>query len=76
VQIELGDASGGEVGDNASGARAHHQNAVGQEHRLVVDLPRPRHPDITLDERFLRLKRLCHEQIREESIKAFEQQNR
>jgi NitT/TauT family transport system ATP-binding protein len=43
---------------------------------LTVDLPRPRHPDITLDERFLRLKRLCHEQIREESIKAFEQQNR
>jgi NitT/TauT family transport system ATP-binding protein len=43
---------------------------------LAIDLPRPRDPDITLDERFLRLKRRCHEQIREESLKAFEQQNR
>jgi NitT/TauT family transport system ATP-binding protein len=43
---------------------------------LAIDLPRPRDPDIMLDERFLRLKRRCHEQIREESLKAFEQQNR
>ena len=43
---------------------------------LAIDLPRPRDPDITLDERFLRLRRRCHEQIREESLKAFEQQNR
>jgi NitT/TauT family transport system ATP-binding protein len=43
---------------------------------LAIDLPRPRDPDITLDEAFLRLKRRCHEQIREESLKAFEQQNR
>jgi NitT/TauT family transport system ATP-binding protein len=43
---------------------------------LTIDLPRPRDPDIMLDERFLKLKRRCHEQIREESLKAFEQQNR
>ncbi len=43
---------------------------------IAVDLPRPRDPDITLEDEFLRLRRVCHEHIREESIKAFEQQNR
>ena len=42
---------------------------------LAVGLPRPRDPDITLEEAFLTLRRRCHEQIREESLKAFEQQN-
>ncbi len=42
---------------------------------FAVELPRPRDPDIALEEQFLRLRRRCHEQIREESLKAFEQQN-
>ncbi|MBX2806394.1 MAG: ABC transporter ATP-binding protein [Hyphomicrobiales bacterium] len=42
---------------------------------IQVDLPRPRDPDITLDETYINLRRLCHEHIRAESLKAFEQQN-
>ncbi len=43
---------------------------------IAVNLTRPRHPDLALDESFLRLRRLCHEHIRAESLRAFEQQNR
>ena len=42
---------------------------------IKIDLPRPRSPDIALDDDFMRLKKLCHEKIRAESLKAFEQQN-
>jgi sulfonate transport system ATP-binding protein len=42
---------------------------------IKIDLPRPRAADLAVDEQFLRLKRICHEKIRAESIKAFEQQN-
>ena len=43
---------------------------------IPIDLPRPREADLTVDERFIRFKRLFHAQIRQESLKAFEQQNR
>ncbi|MBX9926675.1 MAG: ABC transporter ATP-binding protein [Hyphomicrobiaceae bacterium] len=43
---------------------------------IPVDLPRPRDSDTALDERFIRLRRLCHETIRSESMRAFEQQNK
>jgi NitT/TauT family transport system ATP-binding protein len=42
---------------------------------IAVDLPRPRSFEVANDEAFLRLRRQCHEQIREESLKAFDQQN-
>jgi len=42
---------------------------------IPVDLPRPRHSDLAIEEDFIRLKRLCHETIKSESLKAFEQQN-
>lgn len=42
---------------------------------IHVDLPRPRDPDITMDPRFLALRRACHEKIKAESLKAFEQQD-
>jgi len=42
---------------------------------IKVDLPRPRDADLAVDDRFIRLKRMCHEKIRHESTKAFEQQN-
>lgn len=42
---------------------------------IKVDLPRPRDPDIAVEDRFIKLKRLCHEKIRAESLLAFEQQN-
>ncbi len=42
---------------------------------IPVDLPRPRSPELTVDDGFLKLRRLCHEHIRAESLKAFEQQN-
>lgn len=42
---------------------------------IKVDLPRPRKPEVTTDERFIELKRQCLAQIREESLRAFEQQN-
>ena len=42
---------------------------------IAVDLPRPRVPELAVDERFMALRRLCHETIRQESMKAFEQQN-
>jgi NitT/TauT family transport system ATP-binding protein len=41
---------------------------------LNVSIPRPRTPDIATDDDFIRLKRLCLEKIRAESIKAFDQQ--
>jgi len=43
---------------------------------IEVDLPRPRAAALTDDCRFLQLRRRCHEHIRAESLKAFEQQNR
>jgi NitT/TauT family transport system ATP-binding protein len=43
---------------------------------LSVPLARPRAPDVATNEEFIVLKRLCMEQIRAESIRAFEQQNR
>ncbi|MDX2203534.1 MAG: ABC transporter ATP-binding protein [Hyphomicrobiaceae bacterium] len=43
---------------------------------IKIDLPRPRDSDLTVDEGFIRYKRLFHAQIRQESLKAFEQQNR
>lgn len=43
---------------------------------IAIDLSRPRDPDLAIDEHFIRLKRRCHEQIREESLKAFEQQDK
>jgi len=42
---------------------------------IPVDLPRPRDPDLAVDDRFMRIKRLCHERIKQESMRAFEQQN-
>jgi NitT/TauT family transport system ATP-binding protein len=42
---------------------------------IAVDLPRPRDPDLAIDERFIQLRRQCHEHIRTESLLAFEQQN-
>jgi NitT/TauT family transport system ATP-binding protein len=41
---------------------------------LVLSIPRTRTPDIATDDDFIRLKRLCLEKIRAESIKAFDQQ--
>lgn len=43
---------------------------------LRVDLPRPRQPEMAADPVFVELKRQCIAQIRAESVKAFEQQNR
>ncbi len=43
---------------------------------ILVDLPRPRDPDLAVDDRFMKLRHRCHEYIRAESLKAFEQQNR
>lgn len=43
---------------------------------IEVDLPRPRDADLAMDESYLRLRRKCHETIRTESLKAFEQQNK
>ena len=42
---------------------------------LTVDLPRPRVADITADAGYAELKRRCLAYIRDESLKAFEQQN-
>ncbi len=42
---------------------------------IPVDLPRPRSPDLAVEDSFLKLRRVCHEHIRAESLKAFEQQN-
>ncbi|MCF8476094.1 MAG: ABC transporter ATP-binding protein [Pseudolabrys sp.] len=42
---------------------------------LAVDLPRPRVADITADAGYAELKRRCLAYIRDESLKAFEQQN-
>lgn len=42
---------------------------------LEVDLPRPRHSDLSIDPRFIELKRMCQESIKAESLRAFEQQN-
>ena len=38
----------------------------------VVDLPRPRRPDIVTAPEFIRLKRILLEAIEEESIKSFQ----
>jgi NitT/TauT family transport system ATP-binding protein len=42
---------------------------------LKVDLPRPRIAEITADATYAELKRRCLTYIRDESLKAFEQQN-
>lgn len=42
---------------------------------IQIELPRPRHPDMTVGDDFIKLRRECHEYIRAESLKAFEQQN-
>lgn len=42
---------------------------------IVIDLPRPRSHGVTLDNRFIALKGRCFEQIRRESVRAFDQQN-
>lgn len=42
---------------------------------LDVELPRPRDPEIATDSAFVALKKTCLEAIREESLRAFEQQN-
>jgi NitT/TauT family transport system ATP-binding protein len=42
---------------------------------IPVDLPRPRRLELADDEAFLRLRRRCQEHIREESLRAFAQQN-
>jgi NitT/TauT family transport system ATP-binding protein len=41
---------------------------------LTVPIPRPRSLDIATHDDFIRLKRICLEKIRAESIKAFDQQ--
>jgi NitT/TauT family transport system ATP-binding protein len=43
---------------------------------VKVDLPRPRQPELMAEPAFVELKRHCMAQIRAESLKAFEQQNR
>jgi NitT/TauT family transport system ATP-binding protein len=43
---------------------------------LVVNLPRPRLPEVTAAPEFAELKRQCIAHVRVESLKAFEQQNR
>jgi NitT/TauT family transport system ATP-binding protein len=43
---------------------------------LHVPLPRPRLPEMTAEPEFAELKRKCIVQIRAESLRAFEQQNR
>jgi NitT/TauT family transport system ATP-binding protein len=42
---------------------------------VTINLPRPRNHGMALDASFIALKRRCFERIRQESIKAFEQQN-
>jgi NitT/TauT family transport system ATP-binding protein len=42
---------------------------------IAVDLPRPRDPDLMIDPRFMALRRTCHEHIKAESLKAFDQQD-
>ena len=43
---------------------------------LAVPLARPRSPALATEDAFIRLKRECLEQIRAESMRAFDQQNR
>jgi NitT/TauT family transport system ATP-binding protein len=43
---------------------------------FAVDLPRPRVPEVIAEPAFAELKRQCIAQVRAESLKAFEQQNR
>jgi NitT/TauT family transport system ATP-binding protein len=43
---------------------------------LTVNLPRPRLPEVTAEPAFAEMKRQCIANIRAESLKAFEQQNR
>ncbi|MEP2758858.1 MAG: ABC transporter ATP-binding protein [Hyphomicrobiales bacterium] len=42
---------------------------------LAVTLPRPRDPALATSDKFMTLKKRCLEQIRSESMRAFEQQN-
>ncbi len=42
---------------------------------LKVSLPRPRDPAMATSETFMELKRACHEHIRAQSLKAFQQQS-
>jgi sulfonate transport system ATP-binding protein len=43
---------------------------------LKINLPRPRSPDMATDPVYIEAKRRCLETIREESLRAFEDQNR
>jgi len=43
---------------------------------LAVPLARPRQPEIAIEDSFIQLKRRCLEEIRAESLRAFDQQNR
>ncbi len=42
---------------------------------IAINLPRPRPADIVTSAEFAELKRQCHSLIRQETLKAFEQQN-
>ncbi|WP_420336658.1 ABC transporter ATP-binding protein [Roseibium sp.] len=43
---------------------------------LKIGLPRPRDPSVATSPEFMALKKICLDQIRAESLRAFEQQNR
>ncbi len=43
---------------------------------IKVDLPRPRHSDIVTSDMYVQIKRQCLDLIREESLRAFEQQGK
>ncbi len=43
---------------------------------LKIGLPRPRDPAVATSPEFMALKKICLDQIRAESLRAFEQQNR
>jgi NitT/TauT family transport system ATP-binding protein len=42
---------------------------------MTVDLPRPRDSDLMVSDAFMKLKRICREKIRAESLKAFQEQD-
>lgn len=42
---------------------------------MTVDLPRPRDSDLMVSDAFMKLKRVCREKIRAESLKAFQEQD-
>jgi NitT/TauT family transport system ATP-binding protein len=42
---------------------------------IKVELPRPRHPDMVSSEEYVKTKKQCMDLIRQESLRAFEQQS-